>query len=134
MSAEMATVLGGACAGTPRLARDLVEAYEALSVSMAPTAKDVLDLVGLDVDGLSTKHVSYLKALDALDGVAGEKQLANVLQVNPSILQTLELVLFRRGLITYTARGRALTSKGDARVRGRNVVPHPHRGMKLGTG
>jgi Holliday junction DNA helicase RuvB len=125
--ADVCEALGHACAGTPRLARDLVMAHEALSYQMEPSVEDVLTLVGVDSEGLSSRHINYLKALDQMDGLAGERPLMACLQVSQGMLRDLERTLLKRKMITLTSRGRAITSLGDTRARGAQPMAIPRR-------
>jgi Holliday junction DNA helicase RuvB len=121
MPSEMAKTLGHACVGTPRIARDLVMAYEALSCSGVPSVEEVLSLAGVDSEGLGSKHLHYLRALEQMDGLAGERALMAVLQTSSGALRDTERVLLKRRLITLSSRGRCLTALGDVKVRGERV-------------
>ena len=113
---QVAEGLGRAAAGTPRMARNLVMAYRALTQSHQPGVDEVLDLVGIDSEGLGRDHGRYLEVLYKLDGLAGEANIRNMMQVAPEALKDIERVLFRKELITFTPRGRALTGDGWAKV------------------
>lgn len=111
--------LGRAAAGNPRSARDLVQAYLALGyVTDEDKAGHALRLVGVEEDGLTEDHLRYLRALDQLEGQAGEIPLCNRLRCHSSQLLTLERLLIDRGLVTLTKGGRAITAEGDRRLRG----------------
>jgi Holliday junction DNA helicase RuvB len=118
MPDDLAGSLGKAAAGTPRLCRNLVMAYRDLAYQGEPTLKDVLDLAGIDENGLTAQHIEYLQALERLDGISGEAQLCNVLRTTKENLHSLERVLFKRNMVVFTPKGRALTAAGDATARG----------------
>ncbi len=124
MSTEDANALGVAAGGIPRSARDLVRAWRALSFQGTPTVEGALVLTGRERDGLTQRHLEYMKKLDALDGVAGERVLSNVLRVHSSELLNLERFLLDRQYILLTSSGRALTGLGEARLRGQQIGRH----------
>ena len=116
---EVCRTLGRAAAGNPRSARDLVKAY--LSLGYVPeetSGEDALRLVGVEEDGLTEDHLRYLRALDELEGLAGETPLCNRLRCHSSQLHSLERLLLDRGLIVMTRAGRAISAQGDRRLRG----------------
>jgi Holliday junction DNA helicase RuvB len=113
-----AEVLALAAGGVPRMARDLVDAYVSLGYVGRRTAEEALRLVGVDADGLTKDHVSYLKALDRLEGQAGAVPLSNLLRCSQGQLMMLERLLIQKGMITMSPRGRVLLARGDRRLRG----------------
>lgn len=118
---EVALGLGKAAAGTPRMARDLVIAYRALAHGgQRVSIEQVLDLVGVDQEGLSEKHLQYLKILRQM-GFAGENIICARLRANPAVVRDLERVLLDRELIALTPKGRTLTAAGIARAAGKQA-------------
>lgn len=116
---DIAKGLGRAAAGCPRQAVRLVKAYRALSFKSTPTLEAVLDLCEVDQDGLSDIHYQYLRALDKMDGIAGENPLMRVLRLNSTTaLANIEIPLVKRNMITYTPKGRALLPAGDLAISG----------------
>lgn len=97
----------------------LVKAFRALSRQGEPTLEEILDLCEVDKDGLSDIHYQYLRALDKMDGVAGENPLMRVLRVNSiGALVNIEIPLVKRDMIAYTPKGRALMPAGDLAITG----------------
>jgi len=127
ISAEDAMRLAVAACGVPRTARDLVVAWDALTHANGPSVEAALDIVGLEEDGLSQVSLRYLRMLDNLEGLAGERVLANLLNINPRALIGVERTLFAKGYVVPTPQGRSLTPKGDQRLRGREVERRPQR-------
>ncbi len=114
--------LAPATGGTPRVAAGLIVAARDLAVTGEPvTVESVLDLAGVDIDGLTAEHTAYLSTLAALDGQTGLANLCTMLQLPTSVVQDLERFLIRRGFIRLDAAGRAITSLGAAKLPNRNV-------------
>lgn len=111
--------LGAATGGTPRRARQFVLAARDLGAigKKQVTANAVLDLCRVDPTGLTVQHMHYLIALDKTGGQAGLKTLQNMLRLNEPVVRELERLLVKQGLITYTERGRELTSAGYNKVK-----------------
>lgn len=118
LSEADAEVLGRAAAGIPRNAKDLVLAGRDIKAAMGetPTAEEILDLQGVELDGLDADHMHYLKVLDRLGGWAGIQKVADHMRLDPGVLRDLERLLLKYGLISYD-RGRTLTPGGYARLR-----------------
>jgi Holliday junction DNA helicase RuvB len=115
LPAGAAERLAQAALGVPRVARDLVVAYDILSYSCTPTVEEVLAFVDLEGDGLSVDHIEYLKALRQ-HGRLGEARLASLTRLHPHILCDVERDLLAKGYIAAESRGRRLTQKGRERV------------------
>lgn len=127
---EAAHRLAVAACGVPRTARDLVLAWKALTHSDdGPSVEAALDIVGLEADGLSQMGLRYLRMLDNLEGMAGERVLANLLNIHPRALSSVERLLFAKGYVVPTPQGRSLTAKGDQRLRGRQPAARSRRVM-----
>lgn len=116
MPHELAVALGRAAAGTPSGARDMVEAYLALGGNGEVAVADVLDMVGVDAEGLSNEHTEYLTALHKLGGVGGVDRIAMMTSSHPSVLKILERVLLDRNMIQLTGQGRVLLPAGQAKI------------------
>jgi holliday junction DNA helicase RuvB len=109
--------LARAAGGNPRVVQDLVAAARDLaSVDLPVTVESVLDLAGLDSDGLTRDHLDYLRALHALRGVAGLTTLVSVSGMSAQTIQDLERVLVMRGLVRRTSAGRKLMATGRAKI------------------
>ena len=126
---KMAHDLGKASAGVPRMARHFVAAARDLDALDRPvTTEDILELCGVDPDGLTIQHREYLKVLASQpEGMAGEKTIEMVLQSPTGVIRDLERVLLKRQLIEYTRGGRQLTAEGIAKVQGREIRPYSRR-------
>lgn len=125
MGSEIAAMFGEAACGVPRRARQFVMAYEQLQLSnngKAPNGDQVLRLLRTTHDGLSKRHVDYLVALQALGGTAGIKHIADLLRLHPDVVTGLEHLLFKKEMITFTARGRELVRGGYTRLKG-EIIP-----------
>jgi len=135
MDPEVARVLGTASAGVPRQARNLVGAWDALSSGRDEdekvSADEVLELSDVYADGLTEDHLSVLKTLERMDGMAGQSALCNVLAMHPKTLSAMEKLLYRRDYIIYTPRGRELTSKGFERLRPASAVTTVRRSREM---
>ena len=114
---EVCVGLAGAAGGNPRVVQDLVAAARDLdSVEMPVTVEAVLDLAGIDADGLTRNHLNYLHALHALRGVAGLATLKSVLGMNAAVVEDLERTLVLRGFVRRTGSGRKLMAAGRAKI------------------
>lgn len=123
---EFSVALGRATGGIPRNARQLVlGARDVLANGRSLTLEAVLQLCGVEADGLTDQHLRYLRTLSDLQGQAGLAILASMLRLHPSTLQGLERLLLERQLLTYGSNGRELTSAGFARVQ--TTVPRMRR-------
>lgn len=109
--------LAKAALGCPRIARDLVLAWRTLSFSEVPTVERTLAFLGKHADGLSEQHVRYLRALADHDQL-GERRLARVTRLHPSVMYTIETDLIDRKMIEYTPQGQVLTRQGRERIGG----------------
>jgi holliday junction DNA helicase RuvB len=117
LPAGVAEGLAGATGGTPRLAGALVAAARDLSViGNEVTVQSVLDLVGIDEDGLTQGHVDYLKTLDTLNGTSGLKNICTLLQLSTAAVEEVERQLLQQGFITVERHGRCLTELGERKV------------------
>jgi Holliday junction DNA helicase RuvB len=121
MSDDVARALGVAAGGNPRLARDLVMAYKAAIYTVLEDedrADAAMDICGVQKDGLTDRHLKYLWVLDALDGLAGERNIASLMGLQVAQLMDIEKVLIERGFMQITKVGRCLTAEGDERLHG----------------
>ena len=130
LPAGLAHELARAAGGTPRLAGALVGACRDLQMTGMPlTVETVLDLVGVDRDGLSDRHIDYLKALDTLNGSSGLKNISTMMQLAPAAVEDLERLLLQQGMVTLERTGRQLTDAGAAKLpnRRRRLSPSERR-------
>lgn len=115
---ELTVAIGNATGGTPRHARQLVLAARDLSCTGQEVTLDaVLNLCGIEADGLTAEHISYLETLSELGGQGGLTILASMLRLHPNVLMNLERLLVKLGFILYGPTGRELTQAGFNRVR-----------------
>lgn len=116
---SLAKGLSRASGGIPRVADALVIAYRDLLVTGADYhVQAVLDLAGVDPDGLSDRHLQYLHTLDELGGIAGIEKIGGYMQLSRTVVEELERLLVKRRFVTYESNGRSLTDAGDAKVSG----------------
>lgn len=117
---DLAEAFGAAAGDSPRNARRLVRKTQDLRSHLGrpPTVDEVLDLAGVDREGVTIDHMAYLAALDSFGGVAGEKAMIMMLGVGSDRLREIELFLLTRRYIGYGDRGRELTSSGVRKLRG----------------
>lgn len=109
MPMDVAVALGRATGGVPRNAEALVGMAQDLG---SFDVKEILSKCRLTADGLSEKHLQYMKVLaDASNGV-GVSVLAAYLQVTNQDVVELEDLLITRGFIEHTKQGRQLTGSG----------------------
>lgn len=121
---EVAEGLARATAGTPRIAGTLVVSYrDLLAVGQPPTAQAVLELAGIDCDGLNEQQQCYLRTLRDLGGRSGLKNMSTMLQLSSAMIEDLERMLIKRGFIRLESNGRILTGLGRDKVPDRK--PHP---------
>ena len=116
ISPRMAATLAKATGGTPRCARDMVRAYDALGGNDEVRLEDVLDMVDIDADGLTGDHKAYLQALLELGGTAGEGRIANQMRAHVTVVRRLERLLYERSYIRAGSSGRTLTAAGRAKL------------------
>jgi Holliday junction DNA helicase RuvB len=110
--------LGGACAGTPRQARDLVVAARDLQTTK-PAA--ILAMCEIDEDGLTRDHMNYLRCVDACGGIGvGLNTIVTLMRLPDAYIREIESLLLRRDLLSLQRTGRELTNKGFAKVHPRN--------------
>lgn len=113
LSWETCVALGRATGGVPRVAERFCAAANALrSNERDTTIHSILDLTGIDPDGLSDDHINYITTLSDLGGEAGLETLIVMLQVSAPVLKRLERLLVKRRFVEYGTRGRTLTSAG----------------------
>lgn len=113
-----ATILGGACAGTPRQARDLVIAARDLRTT-DPEA--ILSMCEIDEDGLTRDHMDYLKVIDQCGGIGvGLSTIVTLVRLPDAYVREIERLLIQRDLLSLQKTGRELTNRGFAKV-------HPNR-------
>jgi holliday junction DNA helicase RuvB len=114
LSDDQATTLGQATLGIPRTARDLTRAWWAIRPD--GTVAHALALSGVEEDGLSNQHLRYLRVMRDLGGQLGERPLANVLRLHPTILGEVERGLMAKGYLRLTPGGRMLTASAYRRL------------------
>jgi hypothetical protein len=124
---ETMVAIAKACRGTPRIARQLVEAGRAVQIATdnLVTPKELLDFTQLDADGMSRHHKAYLLAMYQFFGrerdgeweyIAGEASLMTILRENKQGIARIERFLVESGLVDRTPQGRRLTALGIARA------------------
>lgn len=124
MPPEVAQGLARATGGTPRVAGSLVVACrDLLDTGQDVSVGSVLELAGIDCDGLSERHIDYLKALTELGGISGLRNLCSLMQLSQSVLEELERLLIRRGFVRLEAKGRSLSAAGRAKIPEISVKP-----------
>lgn len=119
VSHELAEALARAAAGTPRRCRQFALALRDLKdagVADDPNVEQVLDLCGVEYDGLTTDHVNYMETLAALGGAKGLRVLCSLLRHNETYLMSLERDLIQRGYLQINA-SRELTRAGFQRLK-----------------
>jgi Holliday junction DNA helicase RuvB len=120
--------LGKATGGVPRNAKAIVlAARDLIDTANTANVETILDLAGLDPDGLSTNHLDYLYALHGLGGQAGMATLSSMLQLHVSILKELERLLVKKGLLQFSSSGRELTIAGFAKASDNQPKPRHRR-------
>jgi Holliday junction DNA helicase RuvB len=107
--------LGRATGGVPRLARMIVRAMIDLNTTKVT---DILKLLELTEDGLTSQHSQYLTVLYSAGGTSGLDMLSAHLRLPKTTLVDLERLLVKRNLIEYTPRGRTLTGKAVQQLKG----------------
>ena len=109
-----ATLLGGACAGTPRQARDLVIAARDLGTT-DPEA--ILSMCEIDEDGLTRDHMDYLRVVDQCGGIGvGLTTIVTLLRLPDPYIREIERLLLQRDLLSLQKTGRELTNRGFAKM------------------
>lgn len=116
LAPDDANHLSKAALGCPRTARDLIMAYKTLSYSGTPSVPDVLQFVDKEKDGLSRRHMRYMRVLHDCGGQLGSGPLSSLTRMHPGIMVTVERDLIDQGYIDLTPQGRILTSKGRGRI------------------
>jgi Holliday junction DNA helicase RuvB len=128
---QVAAGLARATGGTPRVAGSLVVALRDLAVTdQEVSVETILDLTGLDVDGLTGQHVAYLHTLQALGGQSGLANVCSLLQLPPPVVQDLERLLIKRGFVALESNGRTLTTMGAAKLPGSTGMPPSQRRLR----
>lgn len=111
---EEAIVLGGACAGTPRQARDIVIAARDLQTTDPET---ILDMCEIDEDGLTRDHMDYLRVMYRCGGIAvGLTTITTLMRLPDATIREIERLLLKRDLLALEKTGRELTNKGFAKI------------------
>jgi Holliday junction DNA helicase RuvB len=124
ISPEVCVALGRAAGGVPRAAQGLVAAARDLAaVDMEVTVDTVLELAGLDRDGLTGDHLLYLQTLDAVGGTAGLSVIVSMMGSTTQQVQDLERMLVLRGFVRRTGNGRRIMAPGRAKIRQADEVP-----------
>lgn len=112
--ATEANHLGGACAGTPRQARDLVIAARDLQTTN-PTK--ILAMCDIDEDGLTRDHMEYLRVVDDCGGIGvGLNTIVTMMRLPDAYIREIERLLLKRDLLSLQRTGRELTNKGFAKM------------------
>jgi Holliday junction DNA helicase RuvB len=113
----LTAAIARAAGGVPRIARGLVEAARDLD-GTDYTAADVLDLVGIEEDGLNLDQLRYLRTLASVsNGRMGIGSLGARIHLSPTTVQDqVEPLLIKRGYIEQFPSGRAITVAGRERV------------------
>lgn len=119
--------------GTPRLAnnrlrwvRDYADSETGGKVSLDIT-RAALAMQGIDLLGLDTQDIKYLKTLWRVfgGGPAGVESIAHTINIAPdTLVDEVEPFLLRSELIVRTRRGRQITEKGWAHL-GLDPKQHP---------
>lgn len=123
MSSALADGLARATGGTPRLAERLVAATRDLSSVKHKVSVDaVLHQAGIDCDGLTERHLDYLRVLCDQGGVASQATMASLLQLPVPALHDIERLLRLRGFMRLESTGRNLTTAGDKKLDGERAV------------
>lgn len=124
LSAQTLAAIARACRGTPRLARELVQAARDIQISSGYlcTPQQLLEFKDLEPNGIGPQHRQYLVSLLTLfrqvnrQGdvmyVAGEPALISLLRETKQGLARIERFLLELGYIDRTPRGRMLTPAG----------------------
>lgn len=116
---ETARPLAQAAMGTPRRCRQFALALRDLrdsGLSSSPSAEDVLDLCGVEHDGLSMDHMRYMETLASLGGAKGLRVIASLMRYNEAAILDLERTLMERGLVQIGSM-RELTRLGYERLK-----------------
>lgn len=122
MPTDVAAEIARAAGGTPRTADKIVRSARDLAANDLPlTAAGILDQAGIDADGLSERHVDYLRAVLLFGGCTGLVNIRTRLRLAESSVVELEHLLLDRKLIRLEAQGRALTAAGRAKARGEQL-------------
>lgn len=117
MPDDVAAGLCRATGGTPRIAGRLVVACrDLLATGQEPTVEAILDLTGIDIDGLSERHLEYLAALRELGGVTGLRNICSLMRLGTQTVEKLERLLIVRSFIRLDSKGRTLTTAGWNKV------------------
>lgn len=109
LSKRTAKKLGRATGGIPRNAKALVSMAKDLNTN---DYKLILDKCMLTVDGLSERHLEYLRVLKNCGGTAGVELIGANLQLPKSILLDIERLLVKRNMMQYSKQGRILLPAG----------------------
>lgn len=119
MNRDVALGLGKATCGIPRRGRQFVLAARDLElVGPRPGTEEILEFCEVDPDGLTKEHNAYLTALESLGGTAGMSTLKSVLRLQEVTIREIERQLVNvMGLVTYSSKGRELTTEGYKRLR-----------------
>jgi Holliday junction resolvasome, helicase subunit len=109
--------------GIPRIAVQLCSKIRVNALSDGrkhATIKDcnkMYNLLSVDTIGLGRSHRRYLQILSDFIKPQGISTIAGKLGQNPDVVEsTVEPVLLSLGFIERTARGRAITPKGNAHI------------------
>lgn len=105
---EIATILGRAAGGIPRVAQTFVGMARDLGNS---NPRVVFEKCGVTEDGLDRNHLRYLQFLTGSGGMAGLDLISTHLGLPKSVVSDLERLLVRQGYIQYTSTGRDAEQK-----------------------
>lgn len=111
--------LGRATGGTPRNARALVSAARDLVESgHDASVESILDLAGVDPDGLDDDHKEYLRVLvQSNRGSLGLNPLAARLRIRTTVVEQMERLLLDLGYVELGMTGREITEAGRKRAK-----------------
>jgi Holliday junction DNA helicase RuvB len=117
---DAATEIATRSRGTPRLANNRLRWVRDYALSRADgrvslaTARDALQMLGIDVLGLDHQDRKYLETIARVfgGGPVGVESVAHTMNLAPdTLVDEVEPFLLRKELVVRTPRGRRLTSK-----------------------
>lgn len=116
---EILTGLARASGGTPRYVRRLIIAARDTHAALErpPTLDEILVVAQVREDGLTQKHLEYLRILRASKGGVGLTSIAGRLRLNEATVRDVERLLEKLGYIIYGRSGRELTHEGLIRIK-----------------
>lgn len=103
------TVLSTAAAGNPRQAKRLAEVARRLDTT---DPHEILQACQITADGLTDRHIDYLRTLDLIGKPTGLSQLATLLYADEMSVKIIERLLLEEDLVDLKSTGRTLTRTG----------------------